>query len=174
MRNPLASPPRQSSLPSRERGLKSPAGQGRHQRHQVAPFTGAWIEITSMWCRILTRSVAPFTGAWIEISAQHAVYDLWSSLPSRERGLKCGPRPDTDRGHVAPFTGAWIEIGWREWRNRCTRVAPLTGAWIEIIPLTCGRHCRLVAPFTGAWIEMYQARHWPHHGRGRSLHGSVD
>ena len=38
----------------------------------------------------------------------------WSrilSLPSRERGLKCGDRADALRRlKVAPFAGAWIEI----------------------------------------------------------------
>ena len=32
--------------------------------------------------------VAPFTGAWIEISMQGLFQELSKSLPSRERGLK--------------------------------------------------------------------------------------
>ena len=56
---------------------------------QVAPFTGAWIEMpwTKTW-RSWTM-VAPFTGAWIEMHTQRQI----------ER-----------RNQVAPFTGAWIEI----------------------------------------------------------------
>ena len=33
----------------------------------VAPFTGAWIEISSLLRAWLLSTVAPFTGAWIEI-----------------------------------------------------------------------------------------------------------
>ena len=35
----------------------------------VAPFTGAWIEIRLMMLEHLALMVAPFTGAWIEIKA---------------------------------------------------------------------------------------------------------
>ena len=55
-----------SSLPSRERGLKSAAKDNKDRAAQVAPFTGAWIEIT----RILDLRISN------------------GSLPSRERGLK--------------------------------------------------------------------------------------
>ena len=55
----------------------------------VAPFTGAWIEILSLRDTGLNMLVAPFTGAWIEIH----------------------PRPwEAGETKVAPFTGAWIEI----------------------------------------------------------------
>ena len=77
--------------------------------------------------------VAPFTGAWIEISNVLNVIDSEESLPSRERGLKfrhvgeqlacLGSLPSRERGlksneiasvrfcaDVAPFTGAWIEM----------------------------------------------------------------
>ena len=57
------------------------------------------------------KEVAPFTGAWIEISKSNKdQHKIWS-LPLRERGLKSLPRSSksyTDT--VAPFTGAWIEI----------------------------------------------------------------
>ena len=55
-----------TSLPSRERGLKS---------------TGISVS---------TRKaiVAPLAGAWIEIQAAHTVNEMIASLPSRERGLK--------------------------------------------------------------------------------------
>ena len=56
---------------------------------QVAPFTGAWIEILGSLATVGGAYVAPFTGAWIEIS--HLVC---TNLQTR----------------VAPFTGAWIEI----------------------------------------------------------------
>ncbi len=33
----------------------------------VAPFTGAWVEIGSAGLTISPQPVAPFTGAWVEI-----------------------------------------------------------------------------------------------------------
>ena len=68
-------------------------------RHAVAPFTGAWIEIPCALSVSVSVSVAPFTGAWIEIAAQTA----------------------GDPAHcVAPFTGAWIEIGMNDLTNAAT------------------------------------------------------
>ena len=54
----------------------------------VAPFTGAWIEISNRSLASLRATVAPFTGAWIEILPQARSRPVMSSLPSRERGLK--------------------------------------------------------------------------------------
>ena len=56
----------------------------------VAPFAGAWIEITPC-CPAGTHpaAVAPFAGAWIEIGVLRVNYIAES---------------------VAPFAGAWIEI----------------------------------------------------------------
>ena len=36
-------------------------------RGDVAPYTGAWIEIVSEEIRLTRAEVAPYTGAWIEI-----------------------------------------------------------------------------------------------------------
>ena len=38
-----------------------------HLQVQVAPFTGAWIEIRRLQRTSRADPVAPFTGAWIEI-----------------------------------------------------------------------------------------------------------
>ena len=78
---------------------------------RVAPFTGAWIEITPPHGRPAPMRVAPFTGAWIEI-APAALSEIRSwSLPSRERGLKSAERHLPNHCvFVAPFTGAWIEM----------------------------------------------------------------
>ena len=73
-----------------------------NQEWQVAPFTGAWIEIEPIPPMVFRMLVAPFTGAWIEITPSMTVL--------------MGP-------DVAPFTGAWIEmhtlpyrvVGW--WRR---------------------------------------------------------
>ncbi len=55
----------------------------------VAPFVGAWIEITGLNSTDSNLHVAPFVGAWIEM------------LEGLGRTLK---------QDVAPFVGAWIEI----------------------------------------------------------------
>ena len=65
---------------------------------QVAPFTGAWIEILMLAIPKAPFAVAPFTGAWIEISG---IVILSSDII------------------VAPFTGAWIEI--RRWLSPLRR-----------------------------------------------------
>ena len=78
------------SHPSRVRGLKLIQEYQILQPFlQVAPFTGAWIEILLKKLFYCLRTVAPFTGAWIEI---HGITEF-AILPG-----------------VAPFTGAWIEI----------------------------------------------------------------
>ena len=56
--------------------------------------------------------VAPFTGAWIEISLVRASTLSWAtSHPSRVRGLKYMQHLFYSYIiRVAPFTGAWIEM----------------------------------------------------------------
>ena len=55
--------------------------------------------------------VAPFAGAWIEITLQFSVGSIVLSLPSRERGLKLSVHAfRIFDSAVAPFAGAWIEI----------------------------------------------------------------
>ena len=144
----------------------------------VAPFTGAWIEMTTRSSCQANTTVAPFTGAWIEIPGKLC---SWCPLV------------------VAPFTGAWIEIEDMAGGARHQFVAPFTGAWIEIrwfcrpgwspwslpsrerglksyqrrgngrvrkslpsrergLKSSAASWCRAwapVAPFTGAWIEMH-------------------
>ena len=56
---------------------------------QVAPYTGAWIEIAPECAHGRLGAVAPYTGAWIEMFAVQ--YSSETSV-------------------VAPYTGAWIEI----------------------------------------------------------------
>ena len=77
------------SLPSRERGLKCRVTQAIRTVMQVAPFTGAWIEIHQSYDHPYQPAVAPFTGAWIEIAFDTPYRpEKLTSLPSRERGLK--------------------------------------------------------------------------------------
>ena len=56
------------SLPSWERGLKLIHNTKDIYCVQVAPFVGAWIEISVSVGDLGEDTVAPFVGAWIEIS----------------------------------------------------------------------------------------------------------
>ena len=142
------------SLPSRERGLKLRGCQLFGLPAQVAPFTGAWIEMYLPVSMYVTALVAPFTGAWIEIS--------------------CG-QDRKQTALVAPFTGAWIEIR----HASCSASGPSRSLpsrerglkWVDahdLLVLTG------VAPFTGAWIEIGRRALSRVGLSGRSFHGSVD
>ena len=76
------------SLPSRERGLKYLISNFPLPPEIVAPFAGAWIEISRKDFVSGSRFVAPFAGAWIEILMIICFDPAKKSLPSRERGLK--------------------------------------------------------------------------------------
>ena len=54
------------SLPLRERGLKYVENMVLMEI-LVAPFAGAWIEITGIKEKAIADGVAPFAGAWIEM-----------------------------------------------------------------------------------------------------------
>ena len=54
------------SLPTRERGLKWAMYRDRLENVQVAPHTGAWIEMIFVSVFPTLAAVAPHTGAWIE------------------------------------------------------------------------------------------------------------
>ena len=86
----MASAFNSSSLPLRERGLKSEVTSADTVAITVAPLAGAWIEILYPSAdRTEHSTVAPLAGAWIEILRA----DIAISLTS-----------------VAPLAGAWIEI----------------------------------------------------------------
>ena len=55
------------SLPTRERGLKCLGDLHKYVVHIVAPYAGAWIEISTFQNHFSTSLVAPYAGAWIEI-----------------------------------------------------------------------------------------------------------
>ena len=77
------------SLPSRERGLKCPREPPGAPGLDVAPFAGAWMEMSRACGTTCRLDVAPFAGAWIEMATVcvRVVLD-----------------------EVAPFAGAWIEM----------------------------------------------------------------
>ena len=56
-----------SSLLIQERGLKSNTTIAFFYYSNVAPYTGAWIEICQPSVSLVMPVVAPYTGAWIEI-----------------------------------------------------------------------------------------------------------
>ena len=125
----------------------------------VAPFTGAWIEIIRFFrCYINSSLSHPSRVRGLKlsrVSGKRGVNML--SHPSRVRGLKSAwkgnktsgsqpSHPSRVRGlkytllcthllfysRVAPFTGAWIEIKYSVYNIIYSKVAPFTGAWIEI------------------------------------------
>ena len=67
------------SLPTRERGLKFYDSCRLLCRFTVAPYAGAWIEISLTKCFIQDERVAPYAGAWIEI-------DIWPKTEFRACG----------------------------------------------------------------------------------------
>ena len=54
----------------------------------VAPYAGAWIEISRLRRHRNGYPVAPYAGAWIEITIVKGKTTADTSLPTRERGLK--------------------------------------------------------------------------------------
>ena len=87
-----------TSLPSRERGLKSFLTGTLKNSATVAPFAGAWIEIEEMEKLLSGQNVAPFAGAWIEI--KNVAVQNYGDV-------------------VAPFAGAWIEMHQISFRPLC-------------------------------------------------------
>ena len=100
-----------------------------------------------------------------------------TSLPSRERGLKCKNRGEKLSDElVAPLAGARIEIGRRRDGVSQRVVAPLAGARIEMRE-KCTRTGKAdnVAPLAGARIEMEESIVCCDRGfSGRSPRGSED
>ena len=70
------------------RGLKSLAICLDMVIKNVAPYTGAWIEIVIIILFRPVALVAPYTGAWIEINPFEISSFQLSSHPTRVRGLK--------------------------------------------------------------------------------------
>ena len=95
----------------------------------VAPYTGAWIEISAYCSSSVSLIVAPYTGAWIEIQMQAGSRANRTSLPTRERGLKLKRlEAALQINPVAPYTGAWIEIIERFWNMTCVEGRSLHGS----------------------------------------------
>ena len=80
--------PERLSLPSRERGLKFYGDKGLGLAYPVAPFTGAWIEISRMGRTSRGRRSLPSRERGLKFILDRIDGRIISSLPSRERGLK--------------------------------------------------------------------------------------
>ena len=134
------------SHPSRVRGLKYCVNCVIYlAAYDVAPFTGAWIEIARKVGPFIRQRVAPFTGAWIEIyTASSTASLICSSHPSRVRGLKS-------------FIPAYA---CNDAESHPSRVRGLKYLWCpphkcrKSVFLCKFRRMFFVAPFTGAWIEI--------------------
>ena len=116
---------------------------------------GAWIEILKMLMMHYQMPVAPYMGAWIEISSviTSAIYPLLS-LPIWGRGLKFAfedlpPVP----GGVAPYMGAWIEILKMLMMHYQMPVAPYMGAWIEMCQIVHHLIILLSLPIWGRGLK---------------------
>ena len=79
-----------ASLPSRERGLKFIKNTFGIKFDRSLPSRERGLKWFVYAAKITGEVVAPFAGAWIEIQfISYATSTTASSLPSRERGLKC-------------------------------------------------------------------------------------
>ena len=79
---------RRGSLPSRERGLKFFCGMNTAPAEHVAPFAGAWIEISLLDKAPLANASLPSRERGLKFIGVSYIDDVAVSLPSRERGLK--------------------------------------------------------------------------------------
>ena len=70
--------------------MKSLGSVGGEATDEVAPLTGAWIEIRNGSRSAGTLGVAPLAGAWIEIAVRAVDFE--------------------DAGGSPPSRGAWIEM----------------------------------------------------------------
>ena len=133
------------SHPSRVRGLKLGVEEEYKKAVEVAPFTGAWIEMCYQGLLHYYCFVAPFTGAWIEMTFFQWLRPI--SVP------------------VAPFMGAWIEIGYPIACIFYGHVAPFAGAWIERLSCLSSErpfywHQNLFDVVKGTWDRIYLYRQY--------------
>ena len=120
-------------------------------------------------------AVAPFAGAWIEIRKSNAFSCPSSSLPSRERGLKC---------QCIKRCGVHeVSLPSRERGLKCTQGKGVNNLWASLPSRERGLkypmfstelHVTDVAPFAGAWIEILPSYGVNTIRKCRSLRGSVD
>ena len=128
-----------SSHPSRVRGLKLVLGIPGMAKVKSHPSRVRGLKfISKTWMQDLSE-VAPFTGAWIEmIDSIFRKRSLVWSHPSRVRGLKSSriisQRFRSRRSHPSRVRGLKSYFGGNPYPFKF--VAPFTGAWIEIFHLS--------------------------------------
>ena len=101
--------------------------------YPVAPYAGAWIEISDAYAFIIGNGSPPMRGRGLKCLAAVGRLAHSVSPPMRGRGLKY--QSQILGGFelvVAPYAGAWIEIVCNPATRSATEVAPYAGAWIEI------------------------------------------
>ena len=104
----------------------------------------------------LLRLVAPFAGAWIEISEEET--NPWSvlSLPSRERGLKFRKRREQDMERPSlPSRERGLKCKMRNNAIKKYRSLPSRERGLKFETIGEDTEYEIVAPFAGAWIEIY-------------------
>ena len=104
------------SLPSRKCGLKSEIAPTLRIRCSVAPFTGAWIEITLRAHHGPTghRSLPSRERGLKSVRNRYPVLSHWS-LPSRERGLKFQSEKESVSAHTSlPSRERGLKLHMRE------------------------------------------------------------
>ena len=108
--------PQRKSLPSRERGLKCYVSSQISEISCVAPFAGAWIEISTCDRICLTNGSLPSRERGLKYYLLVEDLDRILSLPSRERGLKCidclYQCPDTESLPSRERGLKWFERHW--------------------------------------------------------------
>ena len=99
------------SHPTRVRGLKCKEKKLQFLQLMSHPTRVRGLKSEGLLAEITQQRVAPYTGAWIEISQWKNFPEGLLSHPTRVRGLKYVRIKLFCVGHVvAPYTGAWIEI----------------------------------------------------------------
>ncbi len=76
------------SHPSRVRGLKLKYHMNTLDKTMSHPSRVRGLKFNRRWMHCRKVQVAPFTGAWIEMAATVKILDAIESHPSRVRGLK--------------------------------------------------------------------------------------
>ena len=81
-----------------------------YEEVEVAPYTGAWIEIQYLYDTTLSLKSHPTRVRGLKFYSVYFFLNNFPSHPTRVRGLKFSFLHGYPLSSVAPYTGAWIEI----------------------------------------------------------------
>ena len=145
------------SLPTRERGLKSPASRNTVPEYLSLPTRERGLKYITLQLLFTMCSVAPYAGAWIEIKRAHSGNQgPFGSLPTRERGLKL----TENYGHSQALNRRSLRgsVGLKSGRAGATSPAikslPTRERGLKSNHRICAANRCVVAPYAGAWIEI--------------------